>query len=114
MWKSDSNAWPPEHGLPYHPCSRKRHELWIPRPPIRTNIVLRKPLFRVNPPSFIKSYAPAPHDLLDLSLRLLIQTGSGVRRRDIGGQIKVAGGEARLHVSSEGAWEAVVNVVGDG
>ena len=78
---------------------RKRHELRIPRPSIRPNVILCEPRLRINSPRLVKAHSPAPHDLLHLPFRCLVQPRAGITGRYIGLEIKVAGCKARLDVA---------------
>lgn len=57
---------------------RKAYKLRIPRPTIRPDVVLGKPPFRIDPPSLIEIDPPILHNLLNLPLRVIVETGAGV------------------------------------
>lgn len=92
------------------PPLRKTHKLRIPRPSIRADIILPKALLDIDPPRLIEVDLPLRHDLLDLLLGCVVETGAGIRGGDVPGEVEGAGGEPGFGVGGEGGREAGVEV----
>ena len=76
----------------------KAHELRIPRPPIRANIILREASLGIYPSCLIEIHSSAPHDPLDLPLGGIVEASAGVSGADVAREVEGRGAEARFNI----------------
>lgn len=79
---------------PQAQSSREGHELRIPRPAVRPDIVLGEPLFRVDATRLVEADFPLLHDLLDLLLGPVVESASRIPVGDVPGEIELRRAEA--------------------
>lgn len=77
---------------------RETNKLRIPRSAIGPYPILCKSSFREDPPRLVEVHSPVFHNLLDLALAVDVEAAPGVTGCDVGAEVEIGGGEARLDI----------------